>query len=219
MLRTILLIAFIPAFTHLSVAQVRATTESGNKVLLFDNGTWQYDEKSTTTTEKPLVAVEAIAVDTISIDTTRIFATEAIELFYLSSPRLVRYFGEKGGNVRGKLKCSNNLGKVQLHFIWEFPVMDAERYFGLFSEGTKVTLTLDNGQSVDLIMGEKSTIKRYEKSNYSMISNVSQPLTKMQIATLSAQPFRKIIVDWKKNTEEYYTEDPQVLIEMLPTVL
>lgn len=214
MLRLILLSVFILVFTNFSFAQIRATTESGNKVLLFDNGTWKYEE----TIENSSLSAEVVAVAAINIDSTREITKEPKNLFYLPSPRLVRYFGESGGNIRCKLGCSNNLGVVKLHFSWEFPVSDGHRYFGWFKEGTKVIFIMDNGQKVDLIMGSESSFKAYEKNNYSMISNTSQPLTNMQLSVLSAQTLDKMEVEWKKKPEEYYIDQSNFLIEILPTV-
>lgn len=218
MLRTLFLIVFILSFTKLSFAQVRATTESGNNVLLFDNGTWKYEEKLVNTEEKLAMTAGVVAVATIDIDSSRVIATEPKDLFYSPSPRLVRFFGESGGNIRCKLSCSNSLGIIKVHFRWGFPVSDGDRYFGLFKEGTKVTLTMDDGQKVALIMGDENSLKRFEKNNYSSISNTSQPLTKTQIAELSAQPFRKMEVGWKKKPEEYDVQKIRFLMDTLPTV-
>ena len=218
MLRTIFIIVFILVFIELSFAQVRATTESGNKVLLLDNGTWQYEEKSVNTAEKSALTAGIVAVATIDVDSSRSFATDPKDLFYLPSPRLVRYFGESGGNIRCKLSCSNSLGNVKVHFAWEFPVSDGNRYFGSFKEGSNVTFTMDDGQKVELVMGDESSLKVFEKRNYSAISNASQPLTKTQIAALCAQPFRKIEVGWKKKPEEYDVELTRFLMDTLPTV-
>ena len=77
---------------------------------------------------------------------------------------------------------------------------------------------MDNGQKVDLIMGSESSFKAYEKNNYSMISNTSQPLTNMQLSVLRAQTLDKMEVEWKKKPEEYYIDQSNFLIEILPTV-
>jgi hypothetical protein len=218
MLRKSFFTVIILAVTGLSFAQIRATTESGNKVLLFENGSWQYEEKSTSTTNTEINA-EVITIALIDVDSAKVLATDPKELFYLPSPRLVKYFGKNGGNIRCKLSCSNNLGIIKLHFNWEFPVIDGERYFGWFNEGCKVTFTMDDGQLVELLMGDESAVKRYDKSNHSMISNASLPLTKMQISALCAQPLRKMEVGWKKNPEEYEVKVLRFLMETLPTVL
>jgi len=165
-----------------------------------------------------VLTVGAAAVASVDVDSSKIFATEPKDLFYLPSPRLVRYFGESGGHIRCKLSCSNSLGVLKVHFMWEIPVSDGNRYFGSFKEGSKVTLNMDDGQMVELVMGDESSLKRLEKKNYSVISNVSQPLTKTQIAALLAQPFRKMEVEWKKKPEEYDVESSRFLMDTLPTV-
>ena len=213
MLRILLLIFFLVAFTKLSCAQVPATTESGNKVLLFDNGTWRYDEESINATEN----IALTSVLTIHVDSSKEIATDLKELFYLPSERLVKYFGLSGGNIRCKLSCSNSFGMVKVHFMWEFPVSDGVRYFGWLKEGSKVTFTMDDGQMITLIMADESNMKSFE-NNYSMISNVSQSLTNEQLAALCARPFRKIAVEWKKKPEEYDVQSSRYLMDTLPKV-
>ncbi len=218
MLRTLFVFVLLLAITERNFAQVRATTESGNKVLLFDNGTWKYEENATVQAETTAAVAEVAAVAAIAIDTTRIFATVPEQLFYLPSPRLVKYFGESGGKIRCKMNCSNSLGIVKVHFMWEFPVIDPERYFGWFGEGTLVTFTMEGGQTVEIVMGDEATSKKIDKRNYSMISNASLPLTQTQISALLARPLRKMSVGWKKSAEDYEVEEVNLLMEALPTV-
>ena len=217
MLRILFSIVFILVATMHSTAQVRATTESGNKVLLFDNGTWQYEEKSVNTGQESGPTAGVVALSVVEIDSTRIIETKPDDIFYLPSPRLERYFGESGANIRCKIGCSNNLGTIKLHFIWEFPVSDANRYFGWFEE-SQVIFTLDDGQKIELVTGDKSDLKRFESSNYSTISNASLPLTPTQIAALSAHPLRKLEVGWKKKSEDYDIDQSRLLMDTLPSV-
>ena len=154
MSRSFLLIVFILTFTNFSYAQVRATTESGNRVLLFDNGTWKYDEHPVQAATDTALTTEAGAVVVVEVDTTKIVETESNEFFYLPSPRLVRYFGESGGKIRCRLSFSNNLGLVKIHFLWEFPIKDCERYFGWFKEGSKVIFTMYDNQTVEVVMSK-----------------------------------------------------------------
>ena len=213
MRQIIFLLLFILVFINHSFAQIHATTESGNKVLLFDNGTWKYDEKTN--------IIEEVSIATplsMAIDSSREISTDPKDLFYQPSPRLVKYFGESGGNIRCKLSCSNNLGEVKIHFVWEFPVSDGHRYFGWFRKGSKVTFTMEGGEKVALLMAGESTIKRYEKNNYSAYFNTSEPLTKAQIAVLSTQSLDEMEVEWKKKSESYDLDDSQFLINTLPAV-
>jgi len=216
MLRILFTSVLVFSIVIISSAQIRATTESGNKVLLLDNGTWQYDEKVENTSA---VEVGVIIVPSIAVDSSRDINTEPEELFYLPSPRLVKYFGESGGNIRCKLSSSNNLGSVKIHFVWEIPVVDGNKYFGTFKEGTKVIFTMLDGQKVALVMGDENIVKRLDKHNFSLITNNSYPLTNEQLTVLTTQPIRKMEVDWKKKAEEYDIEKSHILQETLPTVL
>jgi len=110
------------------------------------------------------------------------------------------------------------LGKVTFQFVWEFPVSDGNRYYGWF-EDKKVTFTMEEGEEIVLTSGEKSEIKRYERNNYSVLTNMSLPLTSAQIQLLSTQPIRKISVEWKKKVEEYDVTDRRVIMDNLAIIL
>jgi transcriptional antiterminator Rof (Rho-off) len=204
-------------FAQIGFAQVRATTESGKKVMLFDNGTWNYEDKTMTETATK-VTVPDVATPLLAVDSTREIKSEFEELFYMPSPRLVRYFGEVKGQIRCKLACSNKLGKVQVHFMWEIPLGDGPSYFGNFDEGTKITFHMRDGQTVELQLADETNIKAMEKYNYTVISGATLPLDSVQIAALSEQPFRKIEVDWKKKPEAYEVQLSSYFMDTLPTV-
>ena len=219
MLRTLLVTVFSLIVISQSNAQVRATTESGNKVLLFDDGTWRYEEKTIASDQNTApVAPAAVAAAAVAIDASKVAESKPADLFFLPSPRLERYFGDKAGNIRCKLGCSNNQGVVKVHFIWEFPVSDGNRYFGWFKE-TDVIITMMDGQELTLVSSEESSIKRYEKSSYSAISNTSIALSPEQIAILSSQPMKKMEVGWRKKPETYDLDQSRLLMEALREVL
>lgn len=202
-------------FTQLCFAQVRATTERGNKVLLFEDGTWKYEEKMVA---KETVAAVPVVVSSIAIDSNKEFETETTDLFNLPSPRLVKYFGEQKGLIRCKLSCSNHNGKVRIHYIWEVPVGDGVRYFGDLKAGTKLTFHMQDDQKIELLVGEDSSIKSMERYNFTSFQGSTEALTNEQLVALTSQPFRKIEVDWKKKPEEYEIELSRYFIETLPLV-
>lgn len=218
MKRSLLLFALLLVLTRFSFAQIQATTDSGHKVLLFEDGTWKYEGKQTVQTEKAFMETGLFSVATIQIDSSREVTTESVELFYLPSPALVRYFGEIRGKIRCKLSCSNIRGIVKLYFVWEIPVSDGFRYFGRFNEGTRVIFSMSDGQDVELLMSDENSFRSFEKSNYSILANSTKPLTQEQIALLAAHPVREIKVEWKKNTEEYDLNMSRYLMDTLPTV-
>lgn len=201
-----------------SFSQIRATTESGNKVLLYENGSWKYEEQNIGTENASLPSAAIVATAAIMVDSTKSESSDSEEIYYGPSPRLVKYFGDAGGKIRCNFSCLNELGTVTLQFIWEFPVSDCNRYFGWF-EDSKVTFTMEEGETLELISGEKSDIKRYERNNYSVLTNTSLPLTQEQITILASQPIRKMEVSWRKRPEEYEVSDRLLFVNSLPGIL
>uniref|UniRef100_UPI00321694C5 hypothetical protein n=1 Tax=uncultured Draconibacterium sp. TaxID=1573823 RepID=UPI00321694C5 len=217
MFRLIVLVVLL-GVAQIGYAQVRATTETGNKVILYDNGTWKYEEK-TITQETPAEVVPAPRpVSTIVIDSTRRFITEPVAFLGLPSPILERYFGEEKGRIHCRLSCLNHTGSIRINYIWEIPVGDGHRYFGPFKAGSQITVHLQDGKKVVLFVGEDSTIDARPKYNFTAISGTTRPLTTDQIESLSSQPFRKLEVQWKKKTEIYELEPSRYFMENLPLV-
>lgn len=220
--KTHLLVLFILlSISHFSNAQIRATTESGNKVLLFDDGTWKYEEKSISA--EPAAKVVAVpaaekVVNEVKVDKSRNIKTEATTMFYTQSPRLVRYFGEEKGRIRCKLSCSNEMGEIRIHYHWDIQVGDGQRYFGFMKSGTGLIFHMLDGQKIELLVGEDSEVEASEKYNKSSISGVTQVLSDAQLKALISQPVDKLEVEWKKKPESYDLENPNYLMETLPTV-
>lgn len=223
MLRISLLFAIVGLFAQLASAQVRATTASGNKVLLFDDGTWKYDEtKASATTpakEVQKVVVAPVLMANVEIDASREIIQPFTEFLYMPSKRLARYFGEEKGKVRCKLSCENVKGVVKINYMWEMTVGDGPRYFGYLKEGTTLDFHLQNGETVQLLVGADSKINAREQYNFTAISGSTQELHKDQLAALMASPVRKLVVDWKKRPETYELDFSPFFIENLPKVL
>ena len=93
-MRNLLVIIICFSFSNLIWAQQRAITDTGDTVLLFQDGTWKFQEKVPEGGLKSAVATTAIATPMIKVDSSREAETEAVEILYELSPRLVRYFGE-----------------------------------------------------------------------------------------------------------------------------
>ncbi len=210
-------------------AQVRATTESGNKVILFDNGTWKYEEKKMTTTAEPETKVNDVPVQdaeqkptpiaTLKVDKNKDVESHFEILYFTTSKRLERFFGEENSKTRCKASCSNKNGEVRIHFIWEFPVGDGNRYYGYLKEGSRVTLHLSNGQKLQLALSEKGTWETREEYNFSAFKGQTKQLSHDQLQLLSSLPTVKIEVDWKKNSETYQLDDSSYFVKTLAQVL
>ena len=216
--RFILLLSLV-AWAQLSGAQVRATTESGNKVLLFDDGTWKYEEKKiASSASSTTVPVAGNAIAKVEVDETKDIKSEEEIVLYRQSARLVRYFGEEKGKIRCKLSCSNKLGAIRIHYHWDIPVGDAQRYYGFMKRGTKLTFHMADGKKVNIAVAGDSKVVGSEKYNKSSISGMTEVLTREQLTALIAQTVDKLEVDWKKKSEKYEFENPNYFMVTLPTV-
>ncbi len=214
----LLLLAILLTVGQLAFAQISATTETGSKVLLFEDGTWKYVEKDGDKVSQSISGTVDKIKSKVAVDSTREFETPAEELIYMPSPRLARYFGEAKSNVRCKLSCSNNRGNVRVHYQWDIPNGEAHRYFGYFKAESKITIHLLTGQIVELLVGDDSQVKAVGKYNFTTISGASQALTAEQIVALTSQPMIKIEVEWKKNPELYDVKNTNYFTNTLPLV-
>ena len=210
-------------------AQIRATTASGNKVLLFPNGTWKYDEGQLVKDTLPNSATQSqIAVAPVvtpapaswsmKIDSSRVDSTMKEQIIDVSSPRLARFFGEEKGRMRCSAECVNEKGVISIRLEWAAAVGDANRYFGFMKDVQGVTFELANGQ--ELKFQYNPGFKEHFFSNYNIsYYNGSVTLTKNDIGSLLSSPVVRIDMDWKKAPEEYEVKGTQYFMNNLPKVL
>lgn len=210
-------------------AQIRATTASGNKVLLFPNGTWKYDEgqlvKDTlpnpATQSQAAVASEATPAPaswSMKIDSSRVDSTLKEQIIDVSSPRLARFFGEAKGRMRCSAECVNNKGVISIRLDWAAAVGDANRYFGYMEDVKGVTFLLANGQVLKFQYNPGYNEHFFDNYNISYYSG-SITLTRNDIGALLTSPVIRIDMDWKKAPEEYDVKDTQYFINQLPNIL
>lgn len=211
-------------------AQIRATTASGNKVLLFPNGTWKYDEGQLTKDTLPnpnpqpqqaSVAPASAATQaswSMKIDSSRVDSTLKVQIIDVSSPRLARFFGEEKGWMRCSAECVNEKGVISIRLEWAAAVGDANRYFGFMKDVKGVTFELANGQELKFQYNPGFQDHFFNNYNISYYSG-SLTLTKNDIGALLSSPVENIKMDWKKAPEEYEVKNRQYFMNNLPKVL
>jgi hypothetical protein len=211
-------------------AQIRATTAAGNKVLLFPNGTWKYDEgqltKDTLPNQNPQPQQAAVAPApaaaaaswSMKIDSGRVDSTLKEQIINVSSPRLARFFGEEKGRMRCSAECANEHGVISIRLEWAAAVGDANRYFGFMKDVKDVTFVLGSGQ--ELKFQYNPDFRDHFFSNYNISYYYgSVTLTKNDIGALLSSPVVRIDMDWKKSPEEYEVKNTQYFMNNLPKVL
>ncbi|MCU4177513.1 hypothetical protein [Carboxylicivirga sp. N1Y90] len=202
-------------------AQEKAVTESGKTVILFDNGTWQYEEalkQAVSKLEDTTAPLSAAAVSTLAIDNTVDKKSERSELFYEVSPKMAKYFGDEKGKNRCFVTCFNNKGDVSIKFEINIPVGDGNRYFGLSLKERVITLELTNGNSLPLSITESVEEKFLDKYNQSFFIGAAK-LSKEEVAQLLASPIEEVHIDWKKNPETYDTQRTKIIQEAIKEVI
>ena len=191
----LLLVLFIPLFAN---AQIEATTNEGKKVLLFEDGTWEYVTQEN---------VQTLSASSVDIKEGLTIESPLSELYYAESKRLVKYFGKIKGRIKGRAKCMFVDGQPKIFFQWEVALIDGHRYFGQMKEGKKITLKTKNNTPVELILTEGVKIEFLDKYNYSIFKGAAS-ITQDQLNLLINSPVSQMEVEWKKESEGYPLLDP-----------
>nr|WP_321450739.1 hypothetical protein [uncultured Carboxylicivirga sp.] len=205
-------------------AQIKATTESGNTVILYKNGTWEYYEAGmeTTTTPSQAAPVTTPAVTSttpiVTIDASKEATSERFELFYEVSPRMARFFGEEKGKIRCNSTISNQKGQFLISFEINVPVGDANRYFGPSLKERSITFELSNNTKIEIPITEGISEKWMDKWNQSYYVG-SGILSNDDVKAIATNPITNVYIDWKKFPENYKVADKTVLQTAVKEVL
>ena len=164
------LVNILPLFS-----QIKATTENGTKVLLFDNGTWVKEEKQ--------VAV-------VGIDSTLVKEIPKARLFMSHSEKMARHFGKVKGKVGCDVICKNNSGEISVTFQLGIFVGDGYKYFGGSLQDCAMDLKLADGQSLRLIIKDEVSQTFNTKTDVSFFRG-SVVLNNEQISNLIQFPVQE----------------------------
>ncbi len=181
----------------ISIAQTQeATTTEGKTVILYNDGTWEYKTEGD----------EEVKIEPTSISNNVNAEGEMAEIYFSTSDRLNRFFGNPKNKIRGKAKCFIVNGQSKIEFMWETYLGDGNRYFGYLKEGTVVTLKLKDEKQVQLTLGENINTDAREKYHVTIFSGTAN-VTNEQVALLVKYPVESIMVEWKKKPEEYKAQN------------
>ena len=218
-MKNLFLLALVLLGTTQLKAQIKATTETGNTVILHKNGTWEYYEagmEESTPQETPVQLV--VTTPALNIDATKEASSDRHELFYEVSPRMARFFGEEKGKIRTHATISNHKGQFLISFEINVPVGDANRYFGPTLAERSITLELSNDVDIVIPITENISEKWMDKFNQSYYLGGGF-LSHDNIKAIMANPITNIYIDWKKHPENYKVSNKSVLQTAIKEVL
>lgn len=197
-------------------AQMRLKTPKGRVVLLFDNGTWKYEEKikiepikdivplqSKEEIEKPILLKEAVL--------------EKQTVIKGESARLAKFKDEKN-TVKCDFQILSKDDKVVLKTDWKILDEEGFRFFGFITKKSKIDLTLSNGQIVSLNYVGDFEPKEYPNYGFTIFKS-ELTLSEEQIRALQKGYITKSSMQWSRRMEEYKVFDPDYFIKELPKIL
>ncbi len=195
-------------FPLLINAQIKATTEKGKEVILFDNGTWKYTD----------VLKSEAAENAVAIDTSVEKESPMKVLFFDVSDRLARFFGKEKGKVKGSSKVIIKNGQAKLAMQLDYPIGDANRYYGKVDAGIKVVLHTNSAQQIELYLNDNIQFKSVEKYNFSSYF-IEMDLSAEQLSILSQTSVQEVEIFWKKATEKYKVDNEKFYIEAIKSIM
>jgi len=198
-------------------AQIRLRTPEGKFVLLFDNGTWKYEEAKKDVVETNNVVLIQVKEDIAKAVNFKAASLDAQTVIKGISAKLSKF--SKTQNV---VKCDFALvstkKKVILHTNWK--IMDGEgfRFFGYITKKSKMELELSNGESIILQYQQDFAPKEYPQYGFSTFT-AELELSKEQIQKLQAAYLQKVNMYWSRRVESYDIFNPDYFIKALPEII
>jgi hypothetical protein len=218
-----ILIVLLSATVSISAQTVKAITQYGETVVLFENGTWKYEKDlqtnaSTANAMVPAAVASAITTSSITIDNTKEVTSEKTELFNAVSKKLARFFGEEKGKIRCSVSATNNKGEVMINFEFMIPLGDANRYFGYTAADRPLQFTLTDGTVLKNTFTQNIEEKFIEKWNVSYYK-ASIVLSDEEVNQLIKSNAIRLQVNWKKTDEEYNIDQTEAIRNILSEVI
>lgn len=209
----ILLLILICGINQLD-AQIKLRTPEGKVVLLFDNGTWKYEEIKKEVVPKTEIKSEKEIAKPISIIDKELTSQMVIKGV---SPKLSK-FSKTNNTVKSDFQLISKDGKVKLLTKWK--IMDEEgfRFFGYITKKSKMVFGLSNGEKIELCYADDFAPKEYEKYKFTTYT-AELELNEKQIRQLQKGYLEKVDMHWSRRMESYDIFNPDYFIKELPKLI
>jgi len=197
-------------------AQMRLKTPKGRIVLLFDNGTWEYEDKinlEEIAENVPLKSIEEISkpieLKGITLEEKTVIKGE--------SAKLAKFIKQKN-TVKCDFKLLSDGEKLVLKTNWKILDEEGFRFFGFITKKSKIDLELSNGEMVSLKYSDDFEPKEYPNYGFTVFKS-ELILDEDQIRALQKAYIAKISMQWSRRMESYAVSDPAYFVEELPKIL
>ena len=199
---------------------IKAITQHGETVVLFENGTWKYEKELQDSIGSAKTSMQATipSPPKITIDNNKEVTSDKTDIFNAVSKKLARFFGEEKGRIRCFVSATNSKGEIDVNFEFMMPVGDANRYFGNSSAECPISLVLANGTVLNSTFTKNVEEKFIENRNMSYY-RASIVLTTDEVNQLLQSNAVRLSVKWKKTEEEYNIEQPGAIKEILNKII
>ncbi|PKQ60537.1 hypothetical protein BZG02_18915 [Labilibaculum filiforme] len=209
----ILVVLFLANINQID-AQLKLKTPEGKVVLLFDNGTWKYEE--TAKVEKTNVPIKLVAETEKPI--TLIDAELELQTVIKGVSAKLSKFSKTNNEVKADFQIISKEGKVFLKTNWK--LMDAEgfRFFGYITKKSKMLFALSNGERIELQYEGDAAPKEYPKYKFTTFT-AELELNEAQIRKLQNAYLETVEMYWSRRTESYEIFNPDYFVKELPKIM
>ncbi|MGQ1908972.1 hypothetical protein ACT3CE_04225 [Marinifilum sp. RC60d5] len=214
-MKYLLIVLILLAGFFKTEAQMRMTTPEGKVVLLFDNGTWKYEEVKA---EEIMIAAAVKSEEEISKPIVlKDIDLESIVVIKGESAKLAK-FNSKKNTIKCNFQIISKNNKVVLKTEWKILEEEGFRFFGFITKKSKIDLELSNGEIVSLQYAKDFEPKEYPNYGFSIFS-AELELNENQIRSLQKGYIKTSSMKWSRRLESYAVFDPDYFIKELPKIM
>jgi uncharacterized protein YegJ (DUF2314 family) len=192
-----------------------ATTESGKKVILNPDGTWEYFSEEVYEVSKPSADYNCnFTKNEVDDFTGKKKAILKPEDFINHTPERITMTFKNLDFIT----CRINIGKIEENFAAYFNFLlmtdNAYKMYGAITKQTTIVLKLESGETIQLKffkqdVGETDYDRGFTKYSSFVI------LDDATIKLLKSSPVEKVRVSWSKGFEDYPVSNPYLFINQL----
>lgn len=195
-------------------AQIKLRTPEGKVVLLFDNGTWKYEEVKKEIV--PVVKNKEVIEISKPISTINTELTSQMVIKGVSAK--LNKFSKINNTVKSDFQLISKDGEVKLITNWKVMNDQGFRIFGYISKKSKIIFSLSNGEKIELQYTKDFAPKEYPKYKFTTYS-AELNMNDEQIRQLQKAYIQEVEMHWSRRIESYTIYNPDYFMKELPKMI